>query len=1075
MASASGHRRPPIPGRGPAPGHVHARVLALATLLLAIVAGPASAEPPFWSVQPPTTFSRAPVEAELPQSSVYTVLEDDHGHLWFATREGVARWDGFRLRTWKASPFSDPSLPDNVVLEIKIDGHGDVWARTAADFGRPFQLSRIVGPDGDRVQRFDRVDAYPSVLDDGEVWVATPDSLFRFDRATERLVAIRERVETGRVGELHHGPDGTLFVGSEAAVVERYTLDGRALPVLAPASASRDDPIREIHADRDGTVWIGTLDGLRVVRPGALTFEPVNFAGDSGGAPSIDGGVTAFTPDPSGSLWIATFNGLFELSADRTGLQRHALGGLPDWDTQDLVTTVFIDRTGTVWAGTVWGLFQRRSRRGEFGHVEHVPGRADAIPPGIVLSISSEPGGALWVGTLGGGVVRLSGHDRLLLDEDPDDPALALRGSWVWDVHCTDDATWIATDVAVHRYDADGLHVLDLPELTVANNVTGDPVQTAYCLATRPGDPSIWIGGRGVIRLHPDGPVEEGFGPDAPFVRALLAEADELWIGTAYGLFRTDLDTREVTAFRHDPGDASSLCHDVVLCLHRDQADRLWVGTQAGLSWLDPGDGRFHHVELDVELPSSTIYGILEDDAGRLWISTNRGLARLDVTDPTGPRVRTFGPAEGVRNLEFNRRAFHRDAAGVMYFGGDRGLTYLRPESVRDVSVTPVTTIAAASITGRDGTRRRSLLGHPSIELGPHDTAISFELVAADYNDPLKNRFGTRLDGVDPFWRELDGRTSTYTNVPPGTYVLHARSATSDGSWGPDATLTLVVTPPFHATTWFRALVGTIAVLLVAGAGFVVQGARYRRALRAREAVEARRRALSDERERISRDMHDEVGARLTEISILSELERRRTQDRGASPGDGGDTGDGAGPGPGRVDRIAESSRALLDELGQIIWAIDPGHDRLDQLVAYVREFVAEFIEGAGIRGSYEFPPEVADVEVSAQFRRNVFLVVKEATRNAVVHGRPSAVTVRLAIDDRGPKDGKPTGATLEVAIVDDGVGFDPARGRAGGNGLRNLRHRAEEIGGTLDITSVPGQGSTVRLRVPIDIPVLGE
>ena len=480
-------------------------------------------------------------------------------------------------------------------------------------------------------------------------------------------------------------------------------------------------------------------------------------------------------------------------------MQRHALGGLPDWDSQDLVSTVFVDRTNTVWAGTIWGLFQRRARRGEFGHVEHIPGRGDAIPPGIVLSISSEPDGTMWIGTLGSGLVRLAGHEGMRFDEGLEDPDRRLEGNWVWDVHCTEDATWIATHGAVHRYDLRTGHLerLDLPQLRVANDITGDTVEPAYCVSTRPGDPSVWLGGRAVLRRHPDGRVERGFGPDSSFVQALLVEADGLWIGTTEGLWRADIDGHRSEHHRHVKHDTTTISHDAILCLHRDTAGRLWIGTQSGLNRFDETTGRFHHLGEAAGLPSSAVYGILEDDEGRLWISTNRGLARLDVRDPRRPRVRTFGRAEGVRNLEFNRRAYHRDATGQMYFGGDRGLTYFRPESVHDVAVAPVATIAAATITGRDGTRRESLLGRPSLRLGPNDNAVTFELVASDYNDPAQNRFGTKLDGFDRFWRDLGSRDAAYTNVPPGTYTLRARTATSDGPWGEDATLRVVVTPPF--------------------------------------------------------------------------------------------------------------------------------------------------------------------------------------------------------------------------------------------------------------------------------------
>ncbi|MEL6614409.1 MAG: ATP-binding protein [Bacteroidota bacterium] len=319
-------------------------------------------------------------------------------------------------------------------------------------------------------------------------------------------------------------------------------------------------------------------------------------------------------------------------------------------------------------------------------------------------------------------------------------------------------------------------------------------------------------------------------------------------------------------------------------------------------------------------------------------------------------------------------------------------------------------------------------------------------------------------------------REATYTNLPPGRYTFRVRAANEDGVWSDEATsVPVLVRPSFWESTGFRLLAGLAFVAAVAGAGWGLSRRRYRRelaALRAKQALDA-------ERARISRDMHDEVGASLSEIAILSELAQLSASGGDGAPASGLSASGGlspSAPGPPpearRLRKIAETSRETLDSIAEIIWAINPTNDRLPTLAGYLREHAARYAETAGLRATLRFPAHPPDRPVSAEVRRNVFLVLKEALHNVVKHAGATAVDVSLLVE----------GDALTLIVADDGEGFAPGASVSGGsasgdgvpasvrggNGLGNMRVRAAEIGGALRIETSEAGGTVVRLRVPL-------
>ena len=996
------------------------------------------------SAQAPVAFERATeVEAALPQSSVYQILEDRRGFLWFATREGLARWDGTTMRTWRRDPFQAASLPGNIIRQLAEDGSGDLWVRAEATDWAPMGIARLIGPAHEEVRRYGHLDAEVFIGPNGVPWLADSTHLWRYDRAADSFARVRPRLHRARSTAELTAQDGTLWLASSDGL-EAYP-QGRAAWTVSAKQPWLADPgngadIGGLAEGPDGTIWVGgshlgRLDATqRTLETLDLQEPEIHNYGHGFGASDL-------VPDQDG-LWMATLDGVYRYTFASSALTRLSLRLPGDIPTQNWVTGLYQDRSGTVWAGTVWGLHRTSARAAAFRLIAHNPDDPNSLGSGIILSITRGARGALWIGTLGGGLNRIAPDGRITRYRHVPGNRATLAHDWVWSLAHDDETLWVGTGDglnAIRLGAPDRVRRLQFPE--VLSNAFGPSAAGLHMDEAG----TLWFGfGGALYRRQRDGqvhatPLDEG-------VQDIQIVPGGAWITTGGGLFRYDTAEDTFRRYRHDPDDPTSLSDDATMALHLDRRGQLWVGTQSGLDRYDPDIDGFVHFSTADGLPSSAVYAILEDDQGRLWISTNRGLARYDETSAI--RIRPYTVADGIGNVEYNRHAAFRDADGTMYFGGDRGVTVFHPDDLVAPARRPPVVLTALHRSTRDTTLTDTYVGPEGIVLAPEVTTFGFEFAALEFIDAHQIRYAVRLDGWDEDWVEIGSRQEmSYTNLPPGQYTFHVRAGNADGVWGNGSTaIPVEVRPWFWQTAWFRALAVLALAALVGLVVWDVSRRRYRRQLARLEA----QRALDAERARISRDMHDEVGASLSEIAVLSEVARRQL--------------DASSPAEDRLRRIADTSRAMLESLGHIVWAINPRNDSLPALVGTLREHAARTLDAHSLNGRLRFPPTPPEQPVSAEVRRAVFLVLKEALHNVVKHAQAETVTVALALDPDG----------LLLTVADGGRGFAPHEGdgapRAmGGNGLGNMERRAQEIGGHLTVDSTRN-GTTVRLSVPLTL-----
>ena len=492
---------------------------------------------------------------------------------------------------------------------------------------------------------------------------------------------------------------------------------------------------------------------------------------------------------------------------------------------------------------------------------------------------------------------------------------------------------------------------------------------------------------------------------------------------------------------------------DDISSLYVDRDGVLWVGTFGnGLVRFEAGKWSYYTTREG--LGSNAIGYTIEDDFGYLWIGSNSGLMRVTkkalhdvahgLTNTLACRV--YGKADGMPTEECtqgSQPAASKTSDGKLWFPSIRGLVSVDPAQLKPNAYPPPVVIESVSVGDRLRVsndlhaRASSVLvvppGQSRVEIG----YTSLNLAAAE-----RSQFRYRLVGFDTDWNNVgSSRVALYGKLAPGQYRFEVTVCNEDGLWNENArTLEIVVEPPFWRTWWF--LSASIAMFLAAVVAVVHRAS----TLKLQRQVERLRHqeALEKDRKRIARDLHDQLGATLTQVSLLGELVEsdKHLPDEVEAHG----------------RQISQAARETTGVLDEIVWAVNPSNDTLDGLITYICKYAQDYLAIAGIRYRVEAPTVLPAHPISPEVRHNLFLATKEAVTNVVRHAGASELRLRFRLEPR----------QLTIEIEDNGRGIANAEEPTTRSGLKNMRRRLEEVGGSFNIQAVPNGGTLVRLVVPI-------
>jgi len=942
-------------------------------------------------------------ENGLPQNTIHSITQGKDGYIWIATEEGLARFDGIKFTVFDRQ--NTPQLPSNNIRVLLEDGRGDLWIGTADGLaqmrdGKFAAFTTQQGLPGNVID---------SLYEDHNegLWIATSAGIVRFNNGIFTLPAPQPDFPKDGIQALFEDHEGALWIGSPAGLVR--TKDG-AVTRFTKQDGLPNDSVISITEDHDGRLWVGTLDGLSCLEGKSFT----NYTTREGLA---NNRITSLTADREGSVWIATAGGLNRFanksfSGFRTG----------DALASKIILSIFEDREGSLWIGTESGGLNLLKDKKFTTYTTR-----EGLGSDLVKSIYEDRKGSVWIGTNGGGLsVLKDGRFTTYTTADglSSNVVLALFGD-------AEGNLWAGTPDGLNRFKDGKFRIF-----TSAEGLANDFVRSIY--ADHSGN--LWIGTLGgLTRMRGDRfniyTTADGLPND--FVGTIYEDAQgQIWIGTLGGLSK--FKDEKFTTYTTRDGLSSNL----VISLHEDAEKSLWIGTSGGgLNRLK--QGKFVSYTTRNGLPDDVVYSILEDRQNALWLSSNKGIFRLgkgDLDDFANGKTGSitpvlYGTADGMITRECSgggHPAGWRGADGKLWLATIKGVAMIDPEQIKSNDQPPPVAIEQIRVDDE------SMTPAQSIELAPGKSRFDFYYTALSFVAPEKVRFKYKLEGFDSDW--IDGgtrRVAYYTNLRPGRYKFRVIASNNDGLWNPiGATFDFYLRPQFYQTIWFY-------VLCIFSLAFLVwQLYRYRL-----KHIEAQFSAVLAERNRIAREIHDNLAQEMLGISVQLEVVARTMPPS-------------AEVAKTHLDRVRLLVRHGIAEARRYVW--DLRSQALDQndlpaaLSDTARRLTAETTVQAQVEVTGTFRP------LSDLIEGNLLRIGQEAINNAVRHAQARNILINLKFDAK----------RVQLSVRDDGIGFDyqvSASDRANHFGLIGMRERAAQIGGTLTINSRASEGTEVLVDAPID------
>jgi ligand-binding sensor domain-containing protein/signal transduction histidine kinase len=970
----------------------------------------------------------------LPDGAVTVIQQTQDGYLWVGTTAGLVRFDGVKF-TEVALPTGSLKRPLPITALCE-DTNGYVWIGTEDQGifswkdGRTRQYGAADGLLDENVTSL-TLDAA------GRLWIGTKRGVNRRDGSQWMAFTTRDGLPDNSVSSVHAAKSGTVWITTAGGMC-RF-VDGRISPFQFPTTGQeRQEGFLGAYEDWRGNLWAFYATYLINLAEGNKRIN--YFPGEKSAMTRI----WSLCEGRSGRLWIgASGRGVF--CFDGTKFQPVTLNE-GRWPKD--VRTIFEDREGDLWLGISDGvLAQLRPQR--FALLTGAHG----LPPGAATCLMADALGRICVGMDSGGVYTSIGDRFERVSEDT-----KWLGQELVCSACTspDGSLWVGTA-------GSGLYQIKDRRTVVYSTANGlsDDCVPAVC-ADAQG--TVWAGTRaGTLHRFKDGKVStftsaDGL-PDSPVTALLPAREGGLWIGTDSGaLLRSDESFHNVTVAKLAP----RLGGKAILGLCEGQGQMLWIGSAGGglgcltedrcLVW-DARDG----------LLDDVVSGVVEDAEANLWLVMPRGLCRIASNSVASalagrgllkPKLlfETAPSPDRALNLGWPRAV--RSAEGRLWFATASGLIGIDTHGWETEKPAPQVHLEAVYVNNElthvaPEKQNQAAAGPPAPVNFPADLrSLEFQVTALSFEAPDKIRFRHKLDGFDADWVETGlERRVRYRGLPSAAYTFHVTACNPEGVWNdPGVSVAFVIPTPLWRAPWALALYGLAVTTLAAGTMRLV----FHRRLRRRLAGLEQQQAMERERMRIARNMHDEIGSKLTKISFLSE----RLKVESGQTGPAGD----------KVDSIATTSRDLLKALDEMVWAVNPRNDTLEQLASYLCHHAREYFHDTPVECDVRVQSELPSWTVSAEFRHNVFLAFEESLSNVLKHARATRVEVHIQVEQK----------TLRIRVSDNGIGFAPAApngdGAAGGrSGLTNMRQHLADVGGRCGIQSQPGQGANVELRVALN------
>jgi signal transduction histidine kinase/ligand-binding sensor domain-containing protein len=1013
----------------------------------------------------PYIFDSYGVNEGLSQNSVYDILEDNQGFMWIATHDGVNRFDGYVFNEYRFNPSS---------REIAGQGKGNLGTRTNTGGRALINRFALKGYKGYSLYRNTRRqlilthnlgisvydeyrNSFENVLDD-TTWASNGErdagNKFRIigeDSATNSLYVWRPAkglyilddktydirrvvmyppamVRKGLVATTVLKDNNTLWMNFEPGELVSMNLKTLRLTTFCLPGITSHAVIRNLNSD---TLIIASKGHVVIFnkKQNKYTDLPFNLHDEKD---------LSFVPlclefDRQGNVWIGGTDGIMIYNLKRNEIIKHIVTfNGAETRSWNIVTYLYRDASDNMWVGTDGDGIKKYSPNKKVFNLYRSP----SITHNMCRAVYKHDDGKLYVGLMHDGLDIYEKGGKWLERIPGDDGKNNIFPATNLNAICREDFEHLWFHFSDMHIGLFNVHTHRFEDLTRQVTALGMPNQEdIYPFLFKRTTGEVYFNyGSYLLQMAPVG---KTYKPSIvhEFQNEVLTTYFEdflgnKYVGTKVAAYVKKADGGSWEKIELPPGT-------IVKSINKNAHKQLLLATSKGLFVLDENNRITQHYN-SYQFPSLVndyFYGVLLDDKDRIWVSHNKGLSQINqVTD----EITTYNYEDGLQSNEFNTGAFYKSTDGELFFGGIRGVNGFYPKDFRNNPSKPKVVIMRMEVLDKPYESDTALSLLRRIELPYNHNTIAIEFVPLEFTNPLKNKVQYKLDGADEDWVQAGAfRMARYTNLRPGTYTFQVRASNNDDIWNSTPTsLEIVIRIPFWQSLWFRFLL----LLLLLGVAYYFSTLYLDYKIRHEKLKLEKEQAVDQERARISSDMHDDLGSGLSTIRLLSEIAKRKIQDPSQTR---------------EIERISEAAGELVDKMSEIIWAMNSSNDSLENLIAYMRSFAADFLEHAHITHQFYIPESIPNIKLSGGTRRNIYLAVKETLHNVVKHAQATEVVIQIEMHKN-----------MTIMIKDNGKGFDQEKVRLFGNGLKNIQKRMQAVGGHADISSDNGT------RVFLDIPL---
>ena len=984
----------------------------------------------------PLVLTHITEENGLSDNHVTCVYKDKNERLWIGTRDGLNLLDGSTIRVFKSAIGDTASLRSNFITSVTEDKMGNLWVSTADGFSRYDALHNT----------FHNIyldnDQHPIggisnlVIDEQNLfWMGTGTGLLCYDPATHQLIRYfndSREFETdprfsNRVNAVLAGHHHFIWLCTSDGLW-RYTPATHLFTKIVHRQNTKNyQPLcLSVLEDANDNIWAGFWDaGLVKYEPasGRLTLYEVSPAENN----TISHMVAIHHAGTGDDLWL---NGKLVVFNTSAGVYDHLRAPLTDPDFPE-VAPVYASDDGWIWLASDNGLYIYSPQRQVFDHqVYPKPITSQAISfaaykNGMLVG-AQDKSFLKWEndsGTVLKDFSYLCRNHTALLCMTPDKEGNYWMGT-------TDGILQVNLETGTHRWfehkEGDSA---SLPRNFILNLFI-DADNQLWVFPWREG---IWQMDRSTGRCRQlwDGFLTENGVRKKLLISAAVQDREgNIWMADLdEGIILYDKHTRQFSKPFEKIIGSRIRANRIFI-----RGDEVYAALPYALINWNMHDRVLHQFVPPPEL-NKTIKDIYPDQKGRWWLATASGLMAFFEKDHS---FRRFTTADGLYGNDVEGNLFCTPG-NTMVIGAPGYCSFFRPDELAGIS-TIKKNIRITGFLANDQPVDINPNKPVSLRHNQNNVIVRWALPA--FANPLKNHYYCQLQGIDTGWRYMGTRGEVqYANLSPGKYTLLLKATTANETAANQTEkLVFEIHPPFWKTGWFITLMAlAISSLFFAGVRYISQRNLKEKLLRLEK-----KQAVEKERNRISQDMHDDLGSGLTKIAILSEVVKKQMQEPEKARE--------------QLENISRSSRELVDNLQDIIWVLNPRNDTLENLGAYIREYALKFFEPFETQLQFHYPDQVPTTRLSEETRRNIFLVIKETCNNIARHAWCNTVTIAMRQEP----------GAIVFSITDDGKGFDTDRVRQFGNGILNMKNRMEQIGGTYAISSAPGKGTTTQIRIPV-------